>query len=155
MTRRPGLFKKGENIGFQLTLTLKHANRPASTAAGSEPGSEISFLVDSGDDFSENNVIISKPGDYQVHESVGVTTVIVDTAMPTPSTALPAIDTWPCTAQYKHLMCQCVHGTIQTSDVPMSSLLSQATPSLAGTAVSMEYGIHCPLWSINASEHNE
>ena len=53
-------------------------------------------------------------GDFEVHESIGVTTVIGVTAMPlssaampTPRAALPSIDT-------------VVHGTIETYDVPVS-----------------------------------
>ena len=73
------------------------ANRPASTAASSEPCSAISSLVDIGDDFSENNVIISTTGvvgDLEVHESIGVTTVMADTAMPTPIRLHKPITDW-------------------------------------------------------------
>ena len=71
-------------------------------------------FVESGDDFSDVNVIVSTMevvGDFQVHDPIGVTTVMADTAMPTPTMA----------------------PTIEPSDVPMSSLLPQATPSTAGT----------------------
>ena len=59
--------------------------RSASTAASSEPVSEIS-----GDDFSDGNVIVR---DFQVHESIGVTTVMADMAMLAPSMAMPSMDT--------------------------------------------------------------
>ena len=53
------------------------ANKPASAAASSEPGSEISSFVDSGDDFS-GNLIVSMTGplteDLVVHESIWITT---------------------------------------------------------------------------------
>ena len=55
------------------------ANQPASTAATSKPGSEITSLVDSGDDFSSNVVLTSTIGvigDFEVHEPIGVTTVM-------------------------------------------------------------------------------
>ena len=70
--------------------------RLASTAASSEHGLEISFFVDSGDDFYDGNLIVSTTGvvgDFQVHEPIGVTTVMADTAIPAPNTALPSIDT--------------------------------------------------------------
>ena len=57
------------------------ANRPASTAATSKPGSEITSIVDSGDDFSSNVVITSTTeviGDFEVHEPIGATTVMAD-----------------------------------------------------------------------------
>ena len=75
----------------------------------------MSSFVESGDDFSDVNVIVSTMGvvgDFQVHDPIGVTTVMMDTAMPAPTMA----------------------PTIEPSDVPMSSLLPQATPSTAGTA---------------------
>ena len=128
MTRRSGSFKKGDNTHIEAWI----ANWPASTAASSKPGWEITSLVDSGDDFSSNVVITSTTGvvgDFEVHEP-RVTTVMADTAvppasaaMPTPNVALPPVE----------------HGTIQSSDVPMSSLLPQATPSVAGSTGGLAY----------------
>ena len=89
-------------------------NRSASTAASFERGSEISSLVDSGDDFSNNNLIISTTellvGDFEVHKSVGVT-------LPPSSTAMSGKTLTP--------------GTKQTSDVPMNDL-PQTKPSVSG-----------------------
>ena len=63
--------------------------------------------------------IMGVVGDFQVHEPIGVTTVVADTAMPAPSrpTALPSIDT----------MTMAIYDTIHSSDVPMSLLFPQAT----------------------------
>ena len=59
--------------------------------------------------------------------------------MPTPSVALPLIE----------------HGTIKSSDVPMSSLLPQATPSVAGStkglAYTAQYGAIIPQNTITVS----
>ena len=58
-----------------LTSAFPHieawiANQPASTAACSKPGSEISSLVYNGDDFFNNNLIMSTTrslfGDFEV-----------------------------------------------------------------------------------------
>ena len=88
-------------------------SRPDSTAASSKPGSEISFLVDSGNNFSNNNVIIISTGtlngDLKVHESIGVTTNMAGAALPPPSAAmLLSVAALPLTP-----------GAIQTSDVPI------------------------------------
>ena len=49
-------------------------NRPASTAASSEPGSENSSIADSGDDFSFQNPVLSTKGSvfgaFEMHESI-------------------------------------------------------------------------------------
>ena len=103
-------------------------NRPASTAASSEPGSEISSLVDSGDDFSINNQIISTTGsvfgDFEVHESIGVTTNMAGTALPSTCTTV----VMPRTG----VALPMTPGRIQTSNVPMVEL-PQTTPSAAGS----------------------
>ena len=84
------------------------ATQPASTAASSEPGWEISSFVDSGDDFFDINVIVGTMGvvgNFQVQEPIGVTTVMVDKAMSAPTTALMSMDT-ATTAQYDLQECQ-------------------------------------------------
>ena len=94
-------------------------NKPASAAASSEPGSEISS-VDSGDDFSDN-LVVSMTGplteDLVLHESIGVTTDMVGTALPSTVAGMPlsgaALPLTP--------------GTIQSIVV---SLSVQATPSV-------------------------
>ena len=62
------------------------ANRPASTAASIKPVSEISSLVDSGDDFSNNKLIISTRvllvSDFEVLRSIRVTTNMAGMALP-------------------------------------------------------------------------
>ena len=64
-------------------------SRPASVAASSEPGSEISSVADSGDDFSAINQTVSTKGfvlgDFEVHKSIGVTTNMAYS----PSMAMP------------------------------------------------------------------
>ena len=82
-------------------------NEPASAAASSELGSEISSFVDSGDDLSEKLVVL-------VHDSIGVTTNMVGTALPSTVMALPLSP-----------------STIQSIVVPLSV---QATPSVAGSS---------------------
>ena len=67
-------------------------SKPASTAASSEPGSEISSLVDSGDDFN-GRLVTSTTGplveDLVVQNSNGVNTSMAGTALPSTITALP------------------------------------------------------------------
>ena len=95
----------------------------------SVPGSaKISSLVDSGDDFSNNNnVIISTIGslygdleDLEVHESIGVTTNMAGEGLPPSSVAMPLSGG------------TLTPGTIQSPDMPMN-YLPQATPSVAGS----------------------
>ena len=57
-------------------------------------------------------------------------------AMLTPSVALPPIE----------------HSTIKSSDVPMSSLLPQATPSVAGSTRGLAYS---PVWCMSAPQHHQ
>ena len=68
------------------------ANKPASAATSSEPGSEISSFVDSGDDFSDK-LIASTTGPLTdkliVHESIGVTTNMAGIALPSTVAAIP------------------------------------------------------------------
>ena len=96
-------------------------NRPASVTA-SEPGSELSSVADSGDDFSSINQVVSTKGsvagDFEVHESIGVNTnvaVSASAAMPPMIAAMPQTP-----------------GTIETS-VPIVDL-PLATPSVSGSA---------------------
>ena len=103
--RRPGIvevYVKHEVEGYPAReITLDNmfpqieawiTNKPASTAASSEPEYEISFIVDSGDNSSVHNLIISIKksvyGDFEVHECFGVTDNMVDTAMPAAIKAL-------------------------------------------------------------------
>ena len=103
-------------------------NRPTSAADSSEPWSEISSIGNSGD--SALNQIVSTKGsvlmEFEVHESIGVTTNMADPALLAASTALPSLVTaMPLTP-----------GTIQTiqiSDVTIVDL-PQATPSVSGSA---------------------
>ena len=105
------LFLRGPGVTW--TSAFPHieawiATQPASTAASSEPGWEISSFVDSGDDFFDVNVIVGTMGvvgNFQVQEPIGVTTVMVDKAMSAPTTALMSMDT-ATTAQYDLQECQ-------------------------------------------------
>ena len=67
-------------------------SRSASKSASSEPGLDISSVADSGDDFSNVHQIESTKGsvfgDFEVHESIGVTTSIADSALPSASAAM-------------------------------------------------------------------
>ena len=74
-------FRAIQRGGQHWTSAFRHfkawiANWPASREASSEPRSEIGSLVDRGDDFSNNNVIVSTTkslvGGFEVHESIGV-----------------------------------------------------------------------------------
>ena len=60
-------------------------NRPASTAASSEPVSEISSKAHRGDDFSTINQIVSTKGSvfdiFEMHESIRVTANMADLAL--------------------------------------------------------------------------
>ena len=64
-----------------------------------------------------------------MHEPIVVTAVMADTARPAPTAALPSMD----------MATTALYGTVQFSDVPMSSLLPQSTPSTAGTAGGRAY----------------
>ena len=59
-------------------------NRPASTAASSEPVSEISSKAHRGDDFSTIDQIVSTKGSvfdiFEMHESIRVTANMADLA---------------------------------------------------------------------------
>ena len=97
---------------------------PASTAASSEPGSEISSFVDSGDDLSEKLVVTTTGPlveDLVVQNSNGVNTNMAGTALPSTVAALPlsgaALPLTP--------------STIQSIVVPLSV---QDTPSVAGSS---------------------
>ena len=64
--------------------------KPASTTVSSEPGSEISSFVDSGDDLSEK-LVVSTTGplveDLVVQNSNGVNTNMAGTALPSTNAA--------------------------------------------------------------------
>ena len=104
------------------------------------------------DDFSNVNVVISTTGvvgELSMHnDPIGVTSVMADTAMPPIATcmAMPPIDAANL-AQY---------GTIQTG-VPVSSVMTQATPSTAGSAgvaaYTAKYGIIMPQYIVSAPAH--
>ena len=110
--------------------------KPASAAASSEPGSEISSFMDSGDDLSET-LVTSTTGplieDLVVQNSNGVTTNMAGTALPSTVTvtALPlsgaALPLTP--------------STIQSIVVPLSI---QDTPSVAGPLISMPHAAMQP-----------
>ena len=125
--------------GRQLwTSALPHmealiTSRSASTAASSEPGLEIGSFVDSGDDFANNYQIISTTGswlgDFEVRESIGVTTNMAGAALLSSSAAVPPTGVpLPLTP-----------GTIQTSGVQMIDLL-QTTPSVVGSTEGLACG---------------
>ena len=91
--------------------------KPASAAASSEPGSEISSFVDSGDDLSEK-LVASTSGPLieglVVQDSNGVNTNMVGTVLPSTVTALPLTP-----------------STKQSIAVPLSA---QDMPSVAGSS---------------------
>ena len=98
--------------------------KPASAAASSEPGSEICSFVDSEDDLSEK-LVTSTSGplieDIVVQNSIGVTTNIADTVLPSTLTALPL----------SGAALPLTQGTIQSIVVPLSV---QDTPCVAGSS---------------------
>ena len=113
-------------------------NKAASTAASSEPGSEISSFVDSADDLSEKLVVGTTgpwTADLVVHDSIGVTTNMAGTALPSTATALLLIGAaLPLTP-----------STIQSIVVP---LRVQDTPSVDGSS-----GTSMPLISMPPVTH--
>ena len=98
--------------------------KPASAAASSEPGSEISSFVDSEDDLSEK-LVTSTSGplieDLVVQNSIGVNTNMAGTALPSTVTALPL----------SGAALPLTQGTIQSIVVPLSV---QDTPCVAGSS---------------------
>ena len=98
--------------------------KPASAAASSEPGSEICSFVDSEDDLSEK-LVTSTSGplieDIVVQNSIGVTTNMADTVLPSTLTALPL----------SGAALPLTQGTIQSIVVPLSV---QDTPCVAGSS---------------------
>ena len=115
--------------------------KPASTAASSEPGSEISSLVDSGDDLSENLVVsMTDPlvEDLVVQNTYGVNTNMAGTALPSTVAALPL----------SGAALPLTKSTIQSIVVPLSV---QDTPSIAGSScmplICMPQVTHaCRMW---------
>ena len=89
-------------------------NQPASVAA-SEHGSEVSSIADSGGDFSTVSQIVSTKGsvlgDFEVHESIGVKTNMVDSASAAILPMIAAMPRAPGTIE-----------TIENSNVPIVDL---------------------------------
>ena len=110
--------------------------RPASTAASSEPGSEISSLMES-EGFSENNLSVSTTGsivgDFEVHESIGVTSNMAGVTLPYATSSMPLTG----------MAMPPTPGTIQTSDVPLIDL-PQTTEGLVVSPLSTSVTRH--LW---------
>ena len=113
-------------------------NKPVSAAASPEPGSEISSFVDSGDDFSDN-LVVSTTGPLAeylvVHESIGVSTNMAGTALPSTVAAMPfycitgvALPLTPGTIQ-SIVTFEATHSVAGSSSMPLISMppVTQAT----------------------------